>query len=568
LNTTLDTQHGKRTSKRTSDTVMSDTQAGSMAQRGVERAPADRVNILLVDDQPGKLLSYEAMLSELGENLIKANSGREALEHLLKTDITIVLMDVSMPELDGFELAEIIRGHPRYQKTAIIFVSAVHLTDLDRLKGYESGAVDYVSVPVVPELLRAKVSVFAELYRKTRDLEGLTQELERRVAERTAELEASVARQIELAEQLLEADRRKDEFLALLAHELRNPLAPVRNAAGIMRMKVSQDPELIWCHDVIERQAKQLTRLVDDLLDVSRITRGKITLRVEPLDLGSVIAGAVETSLPLIDSMGHTLNVVVPEQPLMVSGDPTRLTQIVANLLNNAAKYQQEHGSIDLRTMQDGDEAVIMVKDAGIGIAPEMLTRIFELFTQAERAPDRAQGGLGIGLSLVQQMVELHGGTVHAKSDGPGLGSEFVVRLPCLPESMPEASNGSAQTSHTAESPRRILVVDDSIDAAESMAMLLRLRGHDVQVAHNGYDALQIAADTTPSVVLLDIGLPGMDGYEVCRRFRQSGMEKTRIIAMTGYGLEQDRQRAKAAGFDVHTVKPVAFSELVKLLAD
>jgi signal transduction histidine kinase len=547
---------------------MSDTSASSMAHRGIERAPADRVNILLVDDQPGKLLAYEAMLSELGENLIKASSGREALEHLLRTDITIVLMDVSMPELDGFELAEIIRGHPRYQKTAIIFVSAVHLTDLDRLKGYESGAVDYVSVPVVPELLRAKVSVFAELYRKTRELEKLTRELERRVAERTAELEASVARQIELAEQLLEADRRKDEFLALLAHELRNPLAPVRNAAGIMRMKVSQDPELIWCHDVIERQAKQLTRLVDDLLDVSRITRGKITLRVETLDLGGVIAGAVETSHPLIDSMGHTLNVIVPEQPLMVRGDPTRLTQIIANLLNNAAKYQQEHGRIDLRIMREGEEAVIVVKDGGIGIAPEMLTRIFELFTQAERAPDRAQGGLGIGLSLVQQMVELHGGTVHAKSDGPGLGSEFVVRLPCLPESMPETSNGSSQPSHSAETPRRILVVDDSIDAAESMAMLLRLRGHDVQVAHNGYDALQLAADTPPSVVLLDIGLPGMDGYEVCRRFRQSGMEKTRIIAMTGYGLEQDRQRAKAAGFDVHTVKPVAFSELVKLLAD
>jgi signal transduction histidine kinase len=536
--------------------------------RAVERAPADRVNILLVDDQPGKLLSYEAMLSELGENLIKASSGREALEHLLKTDITIVLMDVSMPELDGFELAEIIRQHPRYQKTAIIFVSAVHLTDLDRLKGYESGAVDYVSVPVVPELLRAKVRVFAELYRKTRELEGLTRELERRVAERTAELEASVSRQIDLAQQLLEADRRKDEFLALLAHELRNPLAPVRNAASIMRMKGTQDPELIWCHDVIERQAKQLTRLVDDLLDVSRITRGKITLRLETLDLAVVVSGAVETSHPLIDAMGHELNVVVPNHPLLVRGDPTRLMQVIANLLNNASKYQHEHGRIDLRITRDGDDAVIIVKDHGIGIAPEMLTRVFELFTQGERAPERAQGGLGIGLSLVKQMVELHGGTVHAKSDGAGRGSEFVVRLPCLPDPMPQTIKGAADPARSAERPRRILVVDDSVDAAESMAMLLRLRGHDVQVAHNGFDALQIAADSPPSVVLLDIGLPGMDGYEVCRRFRQSGPAGLRIIAMTGYGLEQDRQRAKEAGFDVHTVKPVAFSELVKLLAD
>src|SRR5690348_10168441 len=215
----------------------------------------EQVNILMVDDQPAKLLSYEVILSELGENLIKATSGREALDHLLKTDIAVVLMDVSMPELDGFELAEIIRQHPRYQQTAIIFISAVHLTDSDHIKGYESGAVDYVSVPVIPELLRAKVSVFAELYRKTREFERLNRELEERVEERTQELQAAVDKQRELADKLREADRRKDEFLALLAHELRNPLAPVRNAVSIMRLKGATDPELVWCHDVIERQA-------------------------------------------------------------------------------------------------------------------------------------------------------------------------------------------------------------------------------------------------------------------------------------------------------------------------
>lgn len=548
---------------------MHDTMERTGSQRGfVDVNTTDKVNILLVDDQPGKLLSYEAMLSELGENLIKASSGREALEHLLKTDITLVLMDVSMPELDGFELAEIIRQHPRYQKTAIIFVSAVHLSDLDRLKGYESGAVDYVSVPVIPELLRAKVAVFAELYRKTREAERLTAELERRVEERTAELEASVARQIELAEQLLEADRRKDEFLALLAHELRNPLAPVRNAASIMRMKSSHDPELVWCHDVIERQARQLTRLVDDLLDVSRITRGKIRLRMELVDLRTVLTDAIETSRPLIDSMGHELNVVMPSTPLMLRGDATRLTQVVANLLNNAAKYQHEHGHIDVRIARDGEDAVILVKDRGIGISPKSMPRIFDLFTQGERAPDRAQGGLGIGLSLVKQMVELHGGIVRAESAGVGHGSEFIVRIPILNESMTPQSNGGAERPPAAESPRRILVVDDSVDAAESMAMLLRLRGHDVIVAHNGQDALQLAEEKPPAVVLLDIGLPGMDGYEVCRRFRAAGRTDLRIIAMTGYGLEQDRQRAKEAGFDVHTVKPVAFADLVKLLAD
>jgi CheY-like chemotaxis protein len=260
-----------------------------------------RVNILLVDDQPAKLLTYESMLAELGENLIKANSAREALDQLLKNEITVVLMDVSMPDIDGFELAEIIRGHPRYQKTAIIFVSAVHLTDLDRLKGYASGAVDYVSVPVVADLLRAKVSVFTELYRKTREYERLTRELELRVSERTAELEAAILSQEALARRLREADHRKDEFLALLAHELRNPLASVRNAASIMRMKEPQDQELMWCRQVIERQADQLTRLVDDLLDVSRITQGKIKLRMQTLDLAEVVSCAVETTRSLVE---------------------------------------------------------------------------------------------------------------------------------------------------------------------------------------------------------------------------------------------------------------------------
>jgi len=528
---------------------------------------SDKVNILLVDDQPGKLLTYEAMLSELGENLIKANSGREALEHLLKTDITVVLMDVSMPELDGFELAEIIRQHPRYQKTAIIFVSAVHLTDLDRLKGYASGAVDYVSVPVVPELLRAKVSVFAELYRKTRESERLNRELEQRVAERTAELEASNARQTELAEQLRHADRRKDEFLALLAHELRNPLAPVRNAVTIMRLKNSDDPELTWCRDVIERQANQLTRLVDDLLDVSRITRGKITLRIETLDLVTVIDAAVETSRPLIDAHKHDLVVTLPKNRVRIEGDLTRLTQVVANLLNNAAKYQNERGRIELDAVCERGEAVISVTDHGVGIAPEMLSQVFELFSQGERAPDRAQGGLGIGLSLVKNLVEMHGGSVGAVSAGLGKGSKFMVRLPTVssePAALTSLPPDSAMVP--APHPLRVLVVDDSPDAAESLAKLLRLAGHEVLVAHDGQRALELAAADRPTVMLLDIGLPGMDGYEVCRRMRQQGFADARIIAVTGYGQDRDRQRSREAGFDSHAIKPVDPSELMKLV--
>ncbi len=529
---------------------------------------SDKVNILLVDDQPGKLLSYEAILADLGENLIKASSGREALELLLKNDITVVLIDVSMPELDGFELAEIIRGHPRYQKTAIIFVSAVHLTDSDRLMGYERGAVDYVSVPIVPELLRAKVSVFAELYRKRREAEELTRDLEQRVAERTAALEAAGSRQTELAEQLRVADRRKDEFLALLAHELRNPLAPLRNAINILQLKESHDPDVLWCRGVIERQAVQLTRLVDDLLDVSRITLGKIKLRLQPLDLASVVARAVETSRPLIDAHRHELLVTMPDAAIRVEGDRARLTQVIANLLNNAAKYQNDGGTIALTVERDASAVVITVRDRGIGIAPDMLQEIFQLFAQGERTLDRAQGGLGIGLSLVKTVVELHGGSVRAASEGPGRGSEFSMRLPCLLQELDGYRPRDDDASEVPDcAPLRILVVDDSRDAAESLTKLLRLGGHDVLIAHEGEHALHLAVTQQPGVVLPDIGLPGMDGYKVCPRLRQGGLAHALIVAMTGYGLERDRKRSQEAGFDTHLVKPVPPHQLLKLMA-
>ncbi|HXC53262.1 MAG TPA: response regulator [Candidatus Limnocylindrales bacterium] len=528
----------------------------------------EAVNILLVDDQPAKLLSYEAMLNQLGENLIKANSAKEALDHLLRNEITVVLMDVSMPDIDGFELAEIIRGHPRYQKTAIIFVSAVHLTDLDRLKGYESGAVDYVAVPVVPELLRAKVSVFTELYRKTRESERLNRELEQRVAERTAALEAASAKQEALTQQLREADHRKDEFLALLAHELRNPLASVRNAAGIMRAKETKDPELIWCREVIERQADQLTRLVDDLLDVSRITQGKIKLRLQPFDLAEAVSCAVETSRALVEKQHHQLVVRLPDEKISIDGDLTRITQVIGNLLTNAAKYQNERGRIDLIVEKMGTMVAITVRDQGIGIAPEMLTQIFELFAQGERSLDRAQGGLGIGLSLVKSLVEMHGGMVTAASAGPGKGSEFTVRIPCRSEELRADAAVVEHPTSTNGKPRRILVVDDNQDAADSLTMLMQMRGFDVRVAYDGQTAIDVATSEKPAVILLDIGLPGIDGYEVCRRMRQQGLSDTCIIALTGYGQDRDRERSKEAGFDLHTVKPVKIDELLRLIAD
>jgi signal transduction histidine kinase len=421
-----------------------------------------------------------------------------------------------------------------------------------------------VSVPIIPDLLRAKVRVFAELTRKTSEAEHLARDLERRVAERTAELEAAIARQTELADRLREADRRKDEFLAQLAHELRNPLASLHNAVSVLRMRSLPDEELEWCRGVMTRQTEQLTRLVEDLLDVSRITLGKIRLQHEPIDLRDTVTAAVETIRPLIDQRRHDVRLSLPDEPVIVEGDDARLNQVVANLLHNAAKYQAENGWIELEVTRVGEEAMICVRDGGFGIPPELLPRIFESFSQGDHRSSRLQGGLGLGLALVQRLVEKHGGEVMARSEGPGRGSEFIVRLPTAAAQRIEgppvavAPNGPA--------PRRILVVDDSADAAESLALLLRMKGHEVSVAYDGPRAVELAESERPAVMLLDIGLPGMDGYEVCRRVRERGLE-TYIVAMTGYGQDKDRERSLEAGFDGHAVKPVGMEELMRVIA-
>ena len=330
------------------------------------------------------------------------------------------------------------------------------------------------------------------------------------------------------AEELVEADRRKDEFLAMLGHELRNPLAPIRNALQLVRLgRLETRPEVRDAHDIIERQVENLVRLVDDLLDVGRITSGKIQLQKERIDLAAVVARAVEGARPLIDARRHTLEVNLPEVPVPVEADPVRLAQVLWNLLNNAAKYTPDGGRITL-TVERGDEAVVRVRDTGMGIAPEMLPRVFDLFTQVERTLDRAEGGLGIGLTLVRRLTEMHGGTVAAPSEGQGQGSEFVVRLPVLPDEAPAAGPGKPAAEERRVAPasgRRILVVDDNRDSAESLAMLLRLFGNDVRTAQDGRLALEVAAAYRPDVVLLDIGLPGLDGLEVCRRLRR-GREK------------------------------------------
>jgi CheY-like chemotaxis protein/two-component sensor histidine kinase len=330
------------------------------------------------------------------------------------------------------------------------------------------------------------------------------------------------------------------------------------------------DPRLQRARDVIDRQVVQLARLVDDLLDVSRITRGKIALRKEPLDLATVVARAVETSRPLLDGRRHELTVALPPGPVRVEADAARLTQVVGNLLNNAAKFTDEGGHIRLTVEPDGDGAVVRVRDDGLGIAADLLPRVFDLFTQGDRSLARSEGGLGIGLTLVKSLVEMHGGTVSAHSDGPGSGSEFVVRLPVVQArfASPTGDGRGGQADGQASPSRRVLVVDDNADTAESLALLLRVKGHEVRTAHDGATALQDAGAFQPEVVLLDLGLPRMDGYEVARRLRaQVGLRKALLVALTGYGQEEDRRRAEEAGFDAHLTKPADPTALQRLLA-
>jgi signal transduction histidine kinase/CheY-like chemotaxis protein len=369
-------------------------------------------------------------------------------------------------------------------------------------------------------------------------------------------------------EALKQADRAKNEFLATLAHELRNPLAPIRNAVQVLHLKAIPSPELQWGLGVIDRQVQQMARLVDDLLDIARITGNKLELRKERMELAGALHAAVETSRPFIDACQQEFTVTIPSQPIYLDADPTRLAQIVANLLNNAAKYTEAGGRIWLTAERQGSDAVISVRDSGMGIPAEMLPRIFEMFTQVHRS-DHPQDGLGIGLTLVKRLVNMHEGSITARSDGPGKGSEFVVRLPVLIQPTQGPSRTWTSPEHAFPmSSLRILVVDDNRDSAASMGMLLRIVGNDVRTANDGLEALTAAEEFQPDVVLLDIGLPKLNGYEVARRIRQQSYGVGMVlIATTGWGQDADRRRSKDAGFDHHLVKPLDPDTLLEMLA-
>ena len=368
-----------------------------------------------------------------------------------------------------------------------------------------------------------------------------------------------------LVRALRDADRRKDEFLAVLSHELRNPLAPIATAIQVLRLRGTEIPEL----GTLERQTAHLRRLVDDLLDVSRITRGKIELRKRPMELSEAVLRAMEMAQPLLEARAHRVEIdAVPRSGLLVEADPDRLAQIVFNLLSNAAKYSARGSHIVVRAWREAQRLCFSVKDDGMGIAPDLIERVFDMFVQQQQTIARSEGGLGLGLTIVRNLVEQHGGRVHARSAGAGRGSEFTVELPAASAETPLHESAPTPAAR-ADAPRRVLVVDDNVDAAVALAALLRVLGHTVQVAHDGRQALAEAARFEPHIAFLDIGLPGLDGYDLARALRErlNGAAPPRLVAVTGYGLDTDRARSTAAGFADHLVKPVELSSLVRVLS-
>jgi signal transduction histidine kinase/DNA-binding response OmpR family regulator len=652
--------------------------------------PDRPTTILVVDDREANLLALEAVLEPLGHRLVKARSGREALRFLLDEDCALILLDVQMPELDGFETAALIRERERTRFTPIIFVTAVRREEEHILKGYANGAVDYVLKPFAPETMLAKVRILIDQYRREQGLKRQRDTFERR--ERLARAEADAHREhlyalfmkapaaiaivsgpelrfmlanpkfeemvgrtdlvghpgreaideaaagptwdildevhrtgdpflgneypslwglsgagssqerffnfvvqptkkatgeidsvmihaVEitdsvaarrrseaLSRQLLETDRNKDEFLAILGHELRNPLAPILNALQIMRLR-SADPSTEAERAVIERQVSHLSRLVDDLLDVSRATMGKIDLRRERLDLATVVARAVEMAEPAIRAKRHHLEVAVPVGALLVEGDLVRLAQVLANLLQNAAKYTEPGGNIRVDGRRESGEMILTVRDDGRGIPEERLASMFELFVQGDQE-GLSEGGLGIGLTLVRSLVQLHGGTVEAFSEGPGRGTEFVIRLPASSRDSLRPPKPKPAGEPATQPRRRILVVDDDVDAAEMLSRALRIAGHEVRQEHDGASALVTAAQFQPEVVLLDMGLPGMGGLEVAHRLRAlPQLSGVRIVALTGFSELRAPSRGAALGIDRHLVKPVDLDTIMETIA-
>jgi len=530
------------------------------------------VPILLVDDQPANLDALEATLATTGCKFVLARSADEALLALLDQDFAAIVLDVMMPGMSGFELATMIRRRERTRQVPILFLTARMLDQQDELRGYRAGAVDYLTKPIDPQILRAKIAVFVDLFRKRRALSRMNLELQRQIGERqrmsdelaraNEELEGRVT---ERTAALAEAGRRKDEFLATLAHELRTPLSALRTASEALRLKAPDNADLVTLQGVFQRQVQQLTRLTNDLLDVSRFTRDKLTLRRRRVAIAEIINSAMETVRPVVEKREQTVKIVAPSGPVHVDGDLARLSQALANLLDNAARYSPRGGRIDLTAELSGPHVLIKVGDYGTGIERDLLPRIFDLFVQGQRAQGE-ESGLGIGLPLARRLTEMHGGTLTAYSAGPGRGSEFVVQLPVLSSEQPSDRGAPRADAPPKLERQRVLIIEDNQDTAAMMDIMLQEWGQETRVAYDGTTALEVASQFRPQVVLLDVGLPRLHGYEVARRIRQQDWARdAHVVAITGWGLEADRH-GEAAGIDHRLLKPVDPETLHALL--
>jgi signal transduction histidine kinase len=510
-------------------------------------------DILVVDDDPATLAAYEAALAPLGRRVVVAESGIHALARLLEQDFALMLLDVSMPEMSGLETARQIRQRKRNKGLPIIFITGLDSSSDVMLEAYGLGALDFVIKPIPPEVLRAKARVYLQLQERTRALIRESEQL--RDAQRRLGAAGEARRTAE------EANRRKDEFLAMLSHELRNPLWTMATALETLKTRAPLAGEL----SVIAHQVEHLTHIVGDLLDVSRVTRGKIELRREAVALAAVVGETIEAARPVIAHRAHRVHVDIPAD-LLVDADRHRIRQVLDNIVDNAVRYT-DHGVVEIVAQRDGDRVCITVRDNGRGIAQDLLPQVFEPFVQGEQSLDRSEGGLGIGLTLADTLIKLHGGTIEAHSDGRGTGATFTVRWPlAMAAGRPAGDPPAPAPVRTAG--RRILIVDDNADAADMLALLLRGAGHDVTVAHDGAAALEVAPGFAPEVALLDIGLPVIDGLELARRLRTlDACRDTVLIAVTGYGQPGDRQRTREAGFAHHLVKPVMLKTIEALLA-
>ena len=528
-------------------------------------------DILVVDDNQTNLIAIEAALAPLGRKLVLAHSGIEALGRLLDQDFALIILDVAMPGMDGFETARLVRTRERNRGTPIIFVTGLSWENDAVVRGYELGAFDFLMKPVRPEVLRAKATVFVQLQERTIELAIKAEELhqaqtrayERELLAQRRRFEAEVMeRQMQ---QLAETDRRKDEFLAILAHELRNPLQPLQTAVEVLEHDPDK-PVPLRIRKIVQRQVQHITRLVDDLLDVSRFTAGKLELRREPVDLDAIVEEALASCQTAITARGHRIDVRAHNAPALVNGDPVRLVQCVCNLLNNAAKYTEPGGALVVDLGADQGMGFVRVTDNGRGIPADLLPKIFDMFVQERVTPDGA-GGLGLGLGLVKRLVELHGGTVSATSEGKGKGATFEIRLALIDEATMEKLKPMRTKTRPQDRPLRAVVCDDAPDLRDLVADLLRLRGHDVSVVGDGPTAIELIVAEKPDVALIDIGLPDMDGYEVARSIRRQLTDyKPRLIAMTGYGQASDRAAAFEAGFDAHIVKPASADKILRAL--